>query len=515
MVYDYIIKNGFVVDGSGYPGLKQDIAIKDGKIAKIAASINEEAKQSIDATGRVVTPGFIDAHSHSDLSLFHHAKALGSVRQGITTVMTGQCGSSAAPYYEGVFTSFGISTSELTWDTVDEYFHYLEHQGIGINMGMLVGQGTIRGKVMGTADRETTPEELAQMKALVRDAMEDGAYGISSGRRYMPGCLADEAEVIALCKVAADYDGIYMSHIYNQDAKIMESIADLIEVGRQAKLKVQLVHQKVCGKPYWGQVGKVAELMENARKEGIDILSDAYPYPYTQVSSMDALFPAESLEGGWQAIQVRWLDPVERKKILLHIQDFAAKNPVRAESIKKTGVIWCLKTKDVEGLSYGEIADRWHTDLFNMFIDLYLQNEGHVRTAGIMSEEDIHAIFAHDYVMVGTDSLSYDGKPHSSAFAHARNFGTYPYVFEHFVGEEKLLTLEKAVYKMTGMPARRFNLSKRGLLKEGYAADVVLLDLNTIADQATIPDPNVYPKGIDYVWVNGQLTWAEGRYYEV
>lgn len=514
-MFDFIIKNGFVVDGSGYPGLKQDVAIKGGRIAAVALHIPEEqGRRVIDAEGLVVCPGFIDAHSHADRTLPYNRKAESAIRQGITTVVAGQCGGSAAPLNTEMKERFKRRGREIPWNTMAEYLGCLEEGGIGVNLAMLVGQGTVRGYVMGDERREPTAEELDEMRALVRQAMEEGAWGISTGRRYPPGCYASEAEVTELCQVAAQYGGIYMSHIYNQDARILESIQDLIEVGRETGMKVQLVHQKVCGKVNWGRAADTLELMERARAEGIDILSDQYPYRFTQISSMNGLFPRWAVVGEVSDVLQRLNDAEQREQIIAFMQETAQRDPVRHESVRQTGVLWCKHTKEVEGMSYAEIADLWGMDIFAMWIKLYQENEGHVKTAGIMSEEDIRTILRHPYVMVGTDSFVIDGIPADTSTMHLRNFGTYPYILQHYVRENTVLTLEEAIYKMTGMPARRMGFQDRGLLQPGMAADVVVFDLNTVADNATIEEPCRYPAGIEYVWVNGELTLERGTYHE-
>lgn len=515
LMFDYIIKNGFVVDGSGFPGRKGDLAIDNGYIVLLADEIEVALGQEvIDAKGLIVAPGFIDIHSHSDRSLPQNPKAESSVRQGVTTVVGGQCGGSAAPANDTVKEMIRRRLGfDVPWHTMADYMSFCEKLGIGINLAMLVGQGTVRGYVMGQDDRKPTEEELMTMCQLVEDAMKDGAYGMSTGRRYMPGCLASEAEVIELCKVVSTYNGIYMSHIYNQDEDILASIEDLITAGREARVAVQLVHQKVCGKTNWGNAGATLRLMEKARAEGVDILSDIYPYRYTQISSIDRMlgqvFPEKP-----PTEKARYLkDPQTQQKALKILEKMVKQDPDRLKSIQQTGVVWCKHTKNLEGLSYAQIAQEYQRDFLPALLQLFIDNEGQVKTAGIMCEEDIRSIIAHPYTMIGSDGFSIDGFPAEAGTLHPRNFGTYPYVLQHYVREYKLLHLEEAIYKMTGMPARRMGFTDRGYLQQGLAADVVVFDLNTVSDNATINEPRQYPSGIEYVWVNGRLTLEKGDYY--
>ncbi|MGE5653672.1 MAG: N-acyl-D-amino-acid deacylase family protein [Bacillota bacterium] len=514
-MYDLLIKNGFVIDGTGHPGLKMDLAIKDGRIASMAPCIDVEADRVIDANGMVVCPGFIDIHSHSDRSLLANPKAESSIRQGITFVLGGQCGGSMAPLSPTELEQLRKRVPEADWLTMDDFFGRLEAKGIAINFGCLIGQGTVRSSVMGVEDRTPTDDEIAAMQAMVDQAMRDGAFGFSTGRRYMPGSLAKHEEIVEVTRPIVKYDGIYASHIYNQDVDIIPSIEELIDVGRQTGARLQLSHQKVCGKANWGRGRDTLQLMEDARAEGIDILSDLYPYRYTQVTAVGGLFPRWLTADGVDAALERLRDPETIFKLRVWYSQFAQDNPVRCRSLGQTGIIWCKATKEYEGLDLNEAARALGLDAIDAWVQLYLDNDGEVKTSGIMGDEDIEAILTHPYVMIGTDSFSVDDKRLHPLEAHARNYGTYPYILQHYVREQRLLTLEQAIHKMSGAPARRLNLTDRGVLKPSAWADITIFDPKIIEDRASIDSPNEYPAGIKYVLVNGQVTVADDAYYPV
>jgi N-acyl-D-amino-acid deacylase len=508
---DLLIKGGIVVDGTRHPSLQQDVGIKEGRIVAMEPKISATAARVIDATGLTVAPGFVDIHSHSDGSLPTNPMAESTLRQGITTVLGGQCGTSAPLQTAAQRQRSRERGEERNWSNFDEYFEELERRGIGVNLACLVGQGSVRGYVMGVADRPPTEPEMAEMKRLVAESMEAGAFGISTGRRYLPGSLASDEEVLELCRVAATYGGIYMSHIRNQDADIMASIAELINVGRQTGMRLQLSHQKVCGKPNWGQGPATLDLMAEARAEGIDILSDLYPYWFTQITQLAAYLPSWARAGSVDVLLQRLSDAEQLQRIRTELTDFSRKNPERWHSLQQTGIVWCPDTAEYIGWSWAEVMEHLNVDLIDAWIELLFANRGDVKCAGIMSEDDIQAIISHPFSMIGTDSFSIDGQRISPAEAHPRNYGTYPYVLQHYVREQGLLDLETAIYKMTGFPASRIGLQERGTLRVGHWADVVVFDLKTVADRASIVSPCEYPAGIDYVIVNGQLAVEQGK----
>lgn len=513
---ELIIRNGFVLDGSGAPGLKQDIAIAAGKITAIGYPLSEKAEREIDATGLIVSPGFMDMHSHADRSILANPKAESAIRQGITFVLAGQCGGSEAPLTETARVKLQEKReTKVDWHTMNDFFHRLEQDGIAINLAMLIGQGTIRYQVMGMNPAKPNAEEMAAMCQMIDQAMQDGAYGLSTGRRYLPGSLASHEEIVEVTRPVAKYDGLYDSHIYNQDLQVLQSVADLIDVGRQSGARPHLAHQKVCGKRNWGKTAECLTLMEAARAEGIDILSDLYLHPYTQIYPIATQLPEWLMQNGLEAALQAIQAPETYQKVYEELSAFETSNPVRYQSVLGNGILWCRTTEGLEGLDLREVMARWQTSYAEMVLRLLLENKGQVKTAGIMGEEDIARILKHPYSMVGTDSFVVDDRKIDLLEAHPRNYETYPYTIAKYVREEKLIDLATCIHKMTGMVADRLRLSDRGRIAVGAWADVTVFDFNTIGTNCSITQPTEYPNGIAYVVVNGKLTWDKGIYHDV
>ena len=510
-MWDILLRNGFVVDGSGAPGLKADVAISGEKVVAVAPRLQGEATTVVDVSGYVVCPGFMDIHSHADRSILTHPYAESALLQGVTFVLGGQCGGSAAPLTAETREHMQRRAQGFTidWLTLEEFFQRLTRETIGINIAMLVGQGTIRGAVMGAAERPATSEELSLQQAMLRQAMEQGAFGLSTGRRYMPGCLATAAEIAELNQEIVPFDGLHIAHIINQDKDIIPSIEELIQIGRDSGSRLQLAHQKVCGKPYWGQATQCLQLMEEARAEGIDILSDLYLHSFTQIIAISGVVR--------EFLANRHLDnellqsPEGRQQLTKSLEAGLSANPVRRDSVAHVGILWCLETKEYEGLDISEGAKKMGCSLAEFMVELLHQNQGQVKTAGIMGDEDIATILCHPFAMVGTDSFVIDKQRIDPLEAHPRNVETYPYTLKHFVYDQKLLSLESCIFKMSGMVARRLNLQDRGLLQPGCYADVTVFDPQTIAPQASLTEPSAYPTGIVHVWVNGKQAVKDGE----
>lgn len=513
---DILIRNGFVIDGSGAPGLKQDIGIQEGKIVRIGYPLLEDAKKIIDAKGFIVSPGFMDIHSHADRSMLSNPKAESAIRQGITFVLAGQCGGSEAPLTEKTREVIQKRRrNTVDWLTMDEFLNRLEKDGMAINLGMLIGQGTVRGAVMGTNPNPPTDQEMKTMCEMIDQAMKDGAFGLSTGRRYMPGSLASHEEIIEVTKPIAKYDGIYDSHIYNQDRLVVESIDELIDVGRKSGARPHLAHQKVCGKINWGKTVECFQHMEAARAEGIDILSDTYLHPYTQIYPIADQLPNWLMKDGLEKAVSALKDPEVYAKVREELAQFKIKEPVSYTSTLGRGILWCRNSQGLEGLDFNEVMAKWDVEYPDLILKLVVENEGQVKTAGIMGDEDIARILKHPYSMVGTDSFVVDNKEIDLLAAHPRNYETYPYTIARYVREEKLLDLPTCIHKMTGMVAKRLNLEDRGILEVGRWADVVIFDFERIAPKCSVTEPTEYPEGIEYVVVNGKLTWEKGTYHDV
>jgi N-acyl-D-amino-acid deacylase len=519
--YDTIIKGGRIVDGSGSPWFKGDIAIMEDKITSIARNLKPEAKRVIDATGLIVTPGFLDAHSHADSSTLFYREMESVVAQGITTVVAGQCGSSIAPVNTDLREELekrwaGWLPTEIefgiTWATFEEYLREEEKDGLGANVAHLVGHGAVRVASMGFEARAPTSGELEAMRGHVAEAMEAGAYGLSTGLIYPPGIFAETPEIVELAKVAAMYGGIYDSHIRGEGKTLMESLGEAIAIGKKAGIPVQISHHKAATKSLWGKSVDTLALLEKSRIEGVDITVDQYPYIAGSTSLVTCL-PPWAHEGGMERLLERLKDPGLRLKMQADIKEglpgwenFAGElgwENVYVTSVKTD------ENKYAEGKNILEVQERrGDADPFTSLFELILEEEG---AAGMvifaMDEEDVRRIMRHPLQMVGTDS----GASGTSGFMrrgkpHPRGYGTYPKVLGRYVRESGVLTLEEAIRKMTSFPAQRFRLQSRGLLKPGMVADIVVIDPETVMDTATYQEPHQLPKGIEHVMVNGELT---------
>jgi len=525
-----VIKEGLIVDGSGRPGFKADLAVKGGRIAKIDEVIDVEADRIINAEGLAVCPGFIDIHTHSDFVLLVNPKAESKVRQGVTTEVVGNCGGSAAPARgaaleraKRIMSGYGIDGVE--WTSFSDYLNLLERKGIAINVVALVGHGTVRQCALGMENRPPTERELQEMKSLVAEAMEAGAFGMSSGLVYPPGRYASIEELIELCKVVASYGGIYASHIRGERETIVEAVKEAIEIGRRSGVSVQISHHpaKIGG---WGKSKETLRLIEEAREEGIDVNCDMHPY-IAGSTGLSALLPPWVQEGGPEKIVQRLKNEELRKKIRQDMIEEKIPGPGPCGLVKRG--MWdklmladCEKNKGLIGLNFEEIARRRGKDPFEAYFDLLVEEEARGMVVGFYyNEEDIRRVLLHPTSMIGSDgyALAPYG-PLGKGKMHPRSYGTFPMVFRKYVRGEsrkeliyddgaKLLTLEKAVMKMTSVTAKKLGLKDRGLLKEGMRADIVILDPKRVADKATYLDPYQYPEGIEYVIVNGELVIDE------
>lgn len=516
-----------MVDGAGNPWYRGDVAVADGKIAAIGRLKGAEANRVIDAGGMVIAPGFIDAHSHSDGSTLYYRQMESNVMQGVTTVVAGQCGSSPAPVNPDLREEMEKRLARIlppevelriTWTTFDEYLREEEKGGLGANVAHLVGHGAVRVAAMGYEAREPTRGELERMRELTAEAMEAGAHGLSTGLIYPPGIFAKTDEIVEVAKVAAGYGGVYDTHIRGEGRTLMEALREAIAIGERAGIPVQVSHHKAAHREVWGRSAETLAMMEEARKKGVDITADQYPYR-AGATSLATLLPPWAHEGGMERLLERLRDPELRGRMRRDIEEglpgwenFAGE--LGWENVYVTYVI-TDGNKPLEGKNLGEIREaRGDPDEYTSLFDLLLEEEG---AAGMiifsMEEEDVRRIMKHPLQMVGTDSGSSSttgfmrrGKP------HPRGFGSYPKILGRYVREHGVLGLEEAVRKMTSFPAQRFGLLDRGLLRPGMWADVVVFDPDTVIDRATYQDPHQYPEGIEYVLVNGEVTVDEGEY---
>jgi len=518
---DIVIMNGKIADGTGAELYSSDVAIRDGKITRIDDHPKAKAKTVIDAKGLVVSPGFIDMHSHSDTVLPFDNRLESTLKQGITTSVIGSCGLSLAPVNEErielirkefeIFSPPG-ATLDISWRTFGGYISKLEKAGISSNIIPLVGFGAIR-IAGGPAydNREPTKSELQEMRDYTSEAMDSGAWGMSTGLIYPPQVYATTEEIIELAKVVAKYDGLYFSHIRGEGPSVVEAVQEVIDIVEKSGCTGgQIAHHKIAGKQLWGASKQTLQLIADANARGISVTCDQYPYNRGS-TSLISLLPPWVHEGGVDLLLKRIGDSANQNRIRNEIEEGGDWENIKEEAGWDKIFIASVKTekwKDIEGLSIAEITRlREYPDEYTTFFEMLLDECAEVMmTMESMGEEDIERIMKSNYTMIGTDGagvsptgiLSY-GKP------HPRHYGTYPRVLGRYVREKGLLSLEEAIYKMTGFPAKRLKIEDRGTLQEGKWADIVIFDPDTIIDNATFIDPHQFPTGIHHVIVNGVI----------
>jgi N-acyl-D-amino-acid deacylase len=527
MKFDIAILNGLVIDGAGNPWFKADIGISGDRIAKVGVVSKKDAEIVIDAKGCYVTPGFIDAHSHSDRSYVVHPNADSMVRQGITTEVVGNCGSSAYPLLGEAKERFVHEVEAppdfiVDWSTLAEYREKVHKQGLPVNIVPLVGHGTIRTCVLGVENVQPTPQELDRMKELVRQAMEEGAFGMSTGLVYLPGCWAKTDEIIEMVKVVAEYGGIYTSHVRGERETIVEADMEAIEVGRRAGLPVQISHNapKYGG---WGKSKETLQLMEKAREEGIDVTFDNDTHTYLQTNVGGATLPqwlyGKSLEEKLQILS----NPVQRAKVKDEMinDPFPRQGPagpLKHGAFDRIVVFHAPENPDLVGKSIKEIAEMRGIDPWDAYFDLFISEKGgEGLITDYMDEEELQYISKHPLFMYCTDgsatSLEIERKKPFRDLAMC-SFGEYANIIGRWTREHRVATLQETVRKCTSFPAQRFGLLDRGLIRPGMIADIVIFDYNRVRDNATNYWPHKYPfknyppnysDGFLYVLVNGKI----------
>lgn len=522
MNFDILIKNGRVIDGAGNPWYRADVGIMDGKIAKIGRLKGSSAAKELDVSGKIVCPGFIDPHSHSDSSLFFDARFESTIRQGITTVAVGNCGESLAPLNPekmdifkkliDMYTPPGVEFKP-TWHYFEEYLEAVDQIPCSTNIVPLVGFAPVRiSGGPGYEDREPTAAELESMKNYVKEAMEAGAFGFSTGLIYTPQYYAKTDEIIEVTKVISKYNGIYFSHIRGEGATVVDAVKEVIEIVEKTDCAGgQIAHHKVAGKPYWGASKETLRLIEDANARGLNITADQYPYNRGMTSFITVLPPWVHI-GGVEKILERLQDPANQERIRKDVEQGIEGWENWIKDVGFGGIyIASVKTdkwKDIEGKSIAEIAQiKGNADEWQILFDLLLEEKAEVSiTVESMGEEDIKHIMQGRYTMIGTDGsgVSPTG-PLSHGKPHPRFYGTYPRVLGHYVREKGIMTLQEAIRKMTSFPAQKLRLWDRGLVREGMWADLVVFDPETVIDKATFTDPHRFPEGIHHVLVNGEV----------
>jgi N-acyl-D-amino-acid deacylase len=514
--YDLVITNALVYDGQGGRPVEADIGIAADAIQTVGKVKGSLGRLVIEAKGLAVSPGFIDVHDHTDVSLIVNPKAESVIHQGITTLVSGQCGGSAFPVADSIFeeesknlkTIYGV---ELTWRDMAGFFGRLEEKGMALNYSTLVGHGTIRGAVMGLNDRPPTPEELEKMKALVEEHMRAGVFGLSSGLLYPPGCFARPDELTELCRVVAKHNGMYATHMRDEEEGILESLDESIGAARDSGARLQIAHLKVNGHRNWPKVDAALAKIEQAKQQGVDIFCDRYSY-IASSTGLSSYFPLWALEGKTADFLRRLQDPALDAKLRAHLA--TAEDRLGSWDQVLISEVFLEKNKPLQGKNILEAAREMGKSPYDFMKDLLIEEKAMVgRIAFFGSEDVLKKILAHPLVGVGCDGAALApygilsrGKP------HPRSYGTFPRALGKYVREEKIVPLQEMIKKMTSIPASRFGFEKRGRLESGFYADLVVFDPEKIADRATWVDPHQYPVGVEYVIVNGQVVIEHGEH---
>jgi len=512
-----------VVDGTGNPWFKADVAIAKDKIVKIGDLNSEKAEEIIDATGLIVSPGFIDMHSHSDISLLINPRAESKIMQGVTTEVIGNCGFSVAPLLdenlhlikEEIEAYYKDVKLDLDWRTFDEYIKKLEEKGVAVNVAPLVGQGTVRLAVMGIENRKPSTAEMRKMKELIEETMKSGVFGLSTGLIYPPGCYTKTDEIVELCKIVARYGGIYASHIRGEGETLIDAVREAIEIGEKASISVEISHHKAGGCENWGKVKITLRMIEKARKHGIDVTCDVYPYTAASFG-LSSMLPPWIHEGGIEKLLERLKNPEVRERIKNDMLNGLPRwySPLKAAGWDKTIIAYCPKNKKFEGKSVLEVSRELGLDPFEFAFNLLTEEEGAVSVVRfVLNEKDVINVISHPVSMIGSDGRALspygilaEGKP------HPRSYGTFPRVIARYVREKGVLPLEEAIRKMTSAAAKKLGLWNRGIIRPNMYADLVIFDFNEIEDLATFENPHQFPKGIKYVVVNGKIAVRGGKH---
>ena len=517
--FDIVITNGHIIDGTGSPWYSGDIGIRDGKIAAIGNLSTSARKRTIDAAGKVVAPGFIDMLGQSELTILVDPRLPSKIYQGITSEITGE-GSSIAPLNDAIIQSDrgGYDHYKITpdWRTLRQYFARLEKQGIGINVADYVGATQVRRVVLGDNDVQPTPAQLDQMKSLVRDAMKDGAVGVSTSLEYAPAPYAKTDELIALASEASKFGGIYATHMRSEGDAIMESIDETLRIGREAHIPVEIWHLKVAGKTNWGRMPEVVAKINAARASGADVSADTYAYT-AWFNDFSAFIPPWAHDGGTAKLIERLKDPATRARIrkdmLAATKDWDNEwQEISGPDAIMIGAVQNPKLLPLQGKRLSEIAKSSNKDPIDALCDLLIEDPGIGVAVFGMSQPDVTLALQQPWVSVDNDSegTSPEGIL-GEAHPHPRAYGTFPRILGKYVREDKALSLEDAIRKFSALPAQRMRLTDRGVLKASMWADVVIFDPATVRDRATFDNPNQLSEGMQYVLVNGVPVIDQGK----
>jgi N-acyl-D-amino-acid deacylase len=491
LTYDLVITNARIVDGSGNPWFRSDVAIKDGRIARIGRIAPESGTKTIDGKGQILAPGFIDVHTHVE-SIYSLPAAENFVRMGVTSLITGNCGSSTTD--------------------VGQFLGRIGQRPLAVNLATLVGHGSVRNKVMGSVDRAPTADELKQMEAVVEQGMKDGAVGLSTGLIYVPGTYAKTDEIVALARIAGRFGGVYATHMRSEGDKVADAIRESIQIGEQAGLPVEISHFKISNKKLWGQTPMTLGLVREARARGVTVTVDQYAYTASS-TSLSARMPSWLFAGGFEEAKKRLADKPTRERVVKDMKEALKRSGFKDYSFAV--VASYNPDKSFNGKSIAEITKevRNKKDVesqIDQIIEMYEAGGAGMIYHG-MSEDDVKRIMQEPFTMIASDS---GVRQIDESVPHPRGYGNNARVLGRYVRELKLISLEDAIRKMTSLPAQTFGLRDRGMIREGLAADIVIFDENTIADQATFDKPHQYPLGVSYVVVNGTVILSNNQMTE-
>jgi N-acyl-D-amino-acid deacylase len=520
-MFDVIIRGGVVYDGTGAPGRRLDVGIRGDRIGAVGDLASSQATRIVDATGLAVAPGFINMLSWATESLLIDGRSQGDIRQGVTLEIFGE-GSSMGPMNEAMkkraYEQMGDIKYDITWTSLAEYLRELERRGISTNVASYIGATTIREHVVGLENRKPTPEQLNEMRALVRKEMEAGALGIGSSLIYAPAFYASTEELIELCKVAAEYRGKYISHMRSEGNRLLEAVDELIRISREAKIPAEIYHLKAAGQANWPKMDQVIAKVESARKEGLKITADMYTYT-AGATGLDAAMPPWVLDGGYDEAYKRLADPAVRPKIAAAIRAggsdwenlyVAAGSPDRVVLIEFKNE----KLKHLTGRTLADAAKLRGEDPVDTIMNLVLEDRSRVGTVYfMMSEDNLRKQIALPWVSFGSDAGSMLPElPFTKSSTHPRAYGNFARLLGRYVRDEKVIPLEEAIRKLTGLPATNLELDRRGFLREGMFADVAVFDPNAIADHATFEKPHQFATGMKHVFVNGGQVLQNGEH---
>jgi N-acyl-D-amino-acid deacylase len=517
--FDLVIAHGHIIDGTGSPWYSGDVGIRDGKIAAIGNLSAAPRKRTIDAAGKVVAPGFIDMLGQSELTILVDPRLPSKIFQGITSEITGE-GNSIAPLNDAIIQAdrSGYEHLKITpdWRTLRQYFARLEKQGMGINLATYVGATQVRRMVLGDNDIQPAPAQVQQMQALVRDAMKDGAVGVSTALEYAPAPYAKTEELIALATEAGKFGGIYSTHMRNESDSVLEAIDEALRIGREAHIPVEIWHIKVAGKNNWGRMPEVVAKINAARAAGADVTADTYAYT-AWYNDFSAFIPPWAHDGGTAKLVERLKDPATRERIRKDMltpskdwdnewQEIPGPDAIMIGAVENPALL------PMQGKRLSEVAKLWNKDPMDALFDFLIQDPSTGVAVFGMSQPDVTLALQQPWVAIDNDSegTSPEGIL-GQAHPHPRAYGTFPRILAKYVREERVLILEDAIRKFSALPAQRMRLTDRGVLKAGMWADVVIFDPATVHDRATFDNPNQLSEGMDYVLVNGVPVIDQGK----